>query len=92
MGDRIEYPVTDTRVVEWRHSRWEKNTRYYELRVQQDLFGDWLLTRVWGRKGSALGQMRHELCVDQADANTRYAEAVIRRAQRDYQARCPVND
>ena len=44
------------------HSRWERDTRYYELRVQQDLFGDWLLTRAWARKGSALGQRRHVLC------------------------------
>jgi predicted DNA-binding WGR domain protein len=70
--------------VEWRHSRWERDSRYYELRVQQDLFGDWLLTRVWGRKGSALGQIRHELCADQAEANARYAEAAIRRGKRRY--------
>ena len=30
----------------WLHSRWEKDSRYYELLVQQDLFGHWLLTRV----------------------------------------------
>ena len=63
--------VTDTpndRMTEtWGPSRWERDTRYYELRVQQDLFGHWLLTRVWDRKGSALGQWRHDLCVDQAE-------------------------
>jgi predicted DNA-binding WGR domain protein len=68
----------------WRHSRWERDTRYYELRVQQDLFGHWLLTRVWGRKDSALGQIRHEVCVDQAEANTRYVAAEVRREQRGY--------
>lgn len=68
----------------WLHSRWERDSRYYELWVQQDLFGDWLLTRVWGRKGSALGQIRHELCTDQTEAQARYAEAEVRRERRGY--------
>ena len=41
-------------------SRWEKDTRYYLLQLEQDLFGDWVLTRVWGRKQTALGQLRRE--------------------------------
>ncbi len=62
MVDAPDKPVTMAQAVEWRHSRWERDSRYYELRVQQDLLGDWLLTRVWGRKDSALGQIRHEVC------------------------------
>ena len=46
----------------WLASRWERDTRYYELHLRQDLFGDWVLTRVWGGKGTALGQIKHELC------------------------------
>jgi predicted DNA-binding WGR domain protein len=84
MVDTVENPVTEIRVVEWRHSRWERETRYYELWVQQDLFGHWLLTKIWGRQGSALGQLRHEVCADQAEANARYAEAAVRRAKRGY--------
>jgi predicted DNA-binding WGR domain protein len=68
----------------WLHSRWEKDTRYYELRVQQDLLGDWLLTRIWGRKDSALGQLRHDVCADQLEANARYAAAEVRRQRRGY--------
>ena len=60
----------------WFHSRWERDTRNYEFRVQQDWFGDWLLTRVWGQNSSALGQLRHGLCVDQAEA--------VRREKRSY--------
>lgn len=73
----------------WLHSRWERDTRYYELRVQQDLFGHWLLTRVWGRTGSALGQIRHDVCLDQVEANARYAEAEVRRVKRGYRLRNP---
>jgi hypothetical protein len=50
MVDATDKPATMVQVVEWRHSRWERDSRYYELRVQQDLFGHWLLIRVWGRK------------------------------------------
>ena len=41
-------------------SRWEKDSRYYLLRLERDLFGAWVLTRVWGRKQTALGQLRRE--------------------------------
>lgn len=66
------------------HSRWERDTRYYELRVQQDLFGDWLLTRIWGRKGTALGQIRHELCESYAAGIAKFAQAEVRRKQHGY--------
>jgi predicted DNA-binding WGR domain protein len=87
MVDIVENLVTVERAVEWLHSRWERDTRYYELRVQQDLFGHWLLTRVWGRKGSGLGQIRHAVCVDQTEANARYIKAEARRKKRGYHVR-----
>jgi len=37
----------------------DKNQRYYEVHLQKDLFNLWSVTRVWGRKRSALGQVRH---------------------------------
>jgi predicted DNA-binding WGR domain protein len=66
------------------HSRWEKDTRYYELRVQQDLFGDWLLIRAWGRRDSALGQIRQELCDSYEQARVQFTEAEVRRVKRGY--------
>lgn len=36
---------------------WNKNTRYYSAQVERDLFG-WVVTRAWGRRGTALGQIR----------------------------------
>ena len=84
MVEAAENLVTEARAVEWLHSRWERDSRYYELLVQQDLFGHWLLTRIWGQRGSALGQLRHALCVDQAEANARYAAEAVRREKRGY--------
>ena len=77
---------TDNIMTEaWLRSRWEKDSRYYEILVQQDLWGQWLLTRAWGRRGSALGQIRHELCESYAAGLVKYAEAENRRAKRGYQ-------
>jgi hypothetical protein len=43
---------------EWVRLRWEKDTRYYEAHLHQDLWGGWVLTKVWGRRDSALGSSR----------------------------------
>ena len=48
-------PPTDEET--WQFARFERETRYYELRLQQDLFG-WVLVMAWGRKSTRLGQMR----------------------------------
>lgn len=31
--------------MDWIRIRWEKGTRYYEVHLHQDLWGEWLLTR-----------------------------------------------
>ena len=38
--------------------RWETLTRYYEVFVHLDLFGDLVLHKQWGGKGSRLGGKR----------------------------------
>lgn len=47
---------------EWITQRWEKpvigyGIRYYEARLQPDLWGQWGLTLSWGRRGTALGRV-----------------------------------
>ncbi len=64
--------------------RWTTAERYYTLRVQQDLFGQWELLKVWGSLRSRHG--RHKVCPAQsheaaAGLLTREAR---RRAQRGY--------
>ena len=39
-------------------ARFEKNTRYYVIRLSQDLLEDWVITLVNGRIESKLGQSR----------------------------------
>jgi len=64
--------------------RWEKETRYYEVHVVQDLWGDWVLTRIWGRRGSAIGQIRRAPCESYTEALAQLARLEKRRAQRGY--------
>jgi hypothetical protein len=43
-------------VSTWLSLRFERGTRYYQLHLEQDLCGSWILTRVNGRRNSRLGR------------------------------------
>lgn len=66
--------------------RWENPSRdrYYEAHLARDLFGDWVLTRVWGRRGASQGRVQHTLCSSLADAHSRLAAVARRRRSRGY--------
>ena len=64
--------------------RWERDTRYYEVHVHQDLWGEWVVTRVWGRRASALGQIRHRPCGSYAAAREQLARVAKQRKGRGY--------
>jgi predicted DNA-binding WGR domain protein len=70
----------------WVRLRWEKSTRYYEARLHPDLWGEWMLTVGWGRRGTRLGQMRDRPCASHAEGLARLAAVGKRRAQRGYRA------
>lgn len=42
----------------WQRTRFEKDTRYFELCLQKDLLSDWTVVATNGRKKSKLGQSR----------------------------------
>lgn len=66
--------------------RWIKSTRYYEVLLHQDLWGGWIVTRVWGRRNSPLGRVRHQPCTSYAEGLDRVRQAQERRARRGYAA------
>jgi hypothetical protein len=43
-------------VATWLSLRFERDTRYYQIHLEQDLWGAWILTRVNGRRNSRLGR------------------------------------
>jgi predicted DNA-binding WGR domain protein len=69
--------------------RWENEERgrYYVVHLYRDLLGDWRLTRIWGRKGSALGQTRHEVVESEQAGRALIDKIAIRRRQRGYRIR-----
>jgi hypothetical protein len=42
----------------WITLRWIRGTRYYRVHLEQDLWHNWLLTQVNGRRASSLGRIR----------------------------------
>ncbi|SMF97840.1 WGR domain-containing protein [Methylomagnum ishizawai] len=66
--------------------RWEKGTRYYEAHIGQDLWGGWVLTRVWGRRGSPLGRVRRIPCGSYEEARAKLAGVERQRGRRGYRA------
>jgi len=66
------------------HLRWEKDTRYYKVILQKDLLGSWCLTRVWGKRNSALGQVKHLPLPNYQEGIVKIAEIEKVRLQRDY--------
>ena len=59
----------------------KRQRRFYELSVSQTLFGEWCLTREWGRIGSRKGQSLEEWFdrAEPAEAALRKLEAAKRR-------------
>jgi hypothetical protein len=69
------------------HHAWvnRKATRYYEVHLTRDLFGNWTLRKVWGGIGSRLGGMRHTGVASYEDGIDQVREISRRRNQRGYQ-------
>lgn len=72
--------------------RWEhvKAGRYYQALVQQNLFGEWEILRIWGGIGSARGARQCVPLPSQAAALRALADTAKRRAQRGYQPVAPA--
>lgn len=45
-------------LTNWISFHWTKQTRYYKLILHQDLWGNWIVTRAWGRIGTKQGSTK----------------------------------
>ncbi len=75
----MPYVLTD-----WKAARWETPSRYYETHVQQDLWGEWQVVRVWGGKGSRRGGMKIERLTSRDEALTELHAIAVRRRAHGY--------
>jgi hypothetical protein len=67
-----------------RSSLWMTGTRYYRLRVQQDLFGEWELLKVWRGRDSRRGRLQVLPAVHEEQAQVMFERESRRRARRGY--------
>lgn len=63
--------------------RWESQSRYYLIHVQEDLFGTTTLRRVWGDLSSARGGQKLE-CLHPGEVAKRLAFLAVQRGRRGY--------
>ena len=66
--------------------RFEKESRYYTLRLYQDLLGDWVVERTYGSKYTRQSQAKWDICVSRRIARQHFMQlARYRLNQRHYQ-------
>ena len=46
----------------WKRQDWRKGTRHYRCEVKQNLFGQWVVLRQWGRVSAKQGQSLEHVC------------------------------
>lgn len=69
---------------DWQRARFEKETRYYDLHLQQDLLHDWVIVATNGRKKSKLGQSRTIAFLNHQEAFAQFCTMTHIRQQRRY--------
>ena len=70
--------------MEWTKHRWERRQRYYEVLLHQDLWNNWVLTRIWGRRNTRLGRFKDDPCASYEEAVERLRRINQHRLQRGY--------
>lgn len=76
-------PILDT--SRWQRLQWVKDSRFYEVELQQDLWGQWVLTRRWGQRGSPCRHHSDLPCESYEQALESFQQAIQRRRQRGYE-------
>ncbi len=68
----------------WRRQVWESETRWYVVALQQNLFGQWVITKSWGGKARRGGQTKDEDFADYEAALQRIEVIAQRRKAHGY--------
>ena len=71
-------------VERWRRQDWRKGSRYYSCELCQNLFGQWVVLRRWGRVTALKGQSLEHPCVSYAEGEEILTKVAERRMQRGY--------
>lgn len=73
-------------IQEWVTVRWENHTskRYYMIMIEQDIFDQWVLIRVWGGIQKKLGGMKVSVLENKDQGIEMIKNISIRRKKRGY--------
>ncbi|EDX82747.1 hypothetical protein S7335_1050 [Synechococcus sp. PCC 7335] len=74
-------------VERWHRQDWQKGTRFYSCQLCQNLFGEWIVLRRWGRVSALSGQSLEHVCHTYEEGLEIVAAIEKRRRQRGYAAR-----
>jgi predicted DNA-binding WGR domain protein len=74
-------------VEHWRRQDWSKGTRHYSAELRQNLFGQWVVLRRWGRVTAVKGQSLEHLCRSYEEGLEILSTVEKRRARRGYAVR-----
>ena len=74
-------------VESWRRQDWCKDTRHYSIELKQNLFGQWIVLRRWGRKTALQGQSLEHPCRSYAEGLEIVSAIEQRRVKRGYVVR-----
>lgn len=70
----------------WKRQDWHKDTRHYSCEVKQNLFGQWIVLRRWGRVSAKQGQSLELPCENYEDGLEMLSAVEKRREKRGYTA------
>ena len=71
-------------VESWQRRDWRKATRRYSCELRQNLFGEWIVLRRWGRVSAAKGQSIEHPCESYEQGLEILNAIEQRRSQRGY--------
>ena len=71
-------------VESWQRQNWLKGRRYYSCELRQNLFGQWVVLRRWGRARAKQGQSLEHACQNYQEGLALLNAITKRRIQRGY--------
>lgn len=78
-------PMPTYQMELWQTHWWQRGTRYYICRLEQDLFGQWLVSSEWGGLRVGRRRLREEVYGSYELAWERLEPVNRRRLQRRYE-------
>ncbi len=73
-------------VDRWKRQDWRKGSRHYSCEIRQNLFGQWIVLRRWGRVSARQGQSIEKVCSRYEQGLEIFEAVAKRRSQRGYRS------